>query len=551
MMRTISTGYHTPNTKLRLPKRILLVRHGQSQGNVDEEAYHTIPDWLIPITDKGKEQAVEMGKTIKEIIKDEPLYIYYSPYLRTRQTMCAMMESLSENRIYGIREEPRITEQQFGNFQNKEMNNYKKEKDSFGRFYYRFPSGEAGLDVYNRVTSFIGSLFREWYSHTNDEEFSNTNVIIVTHGLSLRLFIMRWFHFTVHQFEKSINPSNGAIIIMERITKRSNCSRSIERETGVSKERGEEKGEGVAGSEDVNDYSDIMIKQQESSPLIAGDEQSEQGYSSHHMDTMEGRERDVGEREEEHERCRKPATVPNKTLTNSYDDYLLDVHPTMMSSYEQVEASQSQIPGLQNPHASLSVGGAYPLSPEIGFPSPSSNPPPPPLYSHQHPCPFSSSPSTVSASSASLSQHGANAANPNPNPGPSSSSYPLHNHHHHEHRRQNQHPKEFECFVLTKESQDLLQFHIPKKTKKVESSKYFQWSDYNEIYKIQSEIESDLASLPSCKEVEHSVTNRQKEEELQTKERFHVIENEDVSDSPFTTFKKQPSTSEGERGGSR
>ncbi len=52
------------------------------------------------------------------------------------------------------------------------MVNFKSERSNFGRsflspsqfksfrFYYRFPEGEAGLDVYNRVTSFIGTLFR-------------------------------------------------------------------------------------------------------------------------------------------------------------------------------------------------------------------------------------------------------------------------------------------------------------------------------------------------------------------------------------------------------
>ena len=126
------------------------------------------------------------------------------------------MESLQDNPIYGIREEPRITEQQFGNFQSQKMRQYKQLKRTFGNFYYRYPEGESGLDVYNRVTSFIGSLFREWYTKSMDPNFMNCNVIIVTHGLSLRLFIMRWFQFTVHQFEQSRNPNNCAIIMMER-----------------------------------------------------------------------------------------------------------------------------------------------------------------------------------------------------------------------------------------------------------------------------------------------------------------------------------------------
>ncbi len=76
-----------------------------------------------------------------------------------------------------------LLEQQFGNFQSEEyMKKFKNDRSNFGRFYYRFPeglntyttliilsimfqsiTGESGLDVYNRVTSFIGTLFR-WYN---------------------------------------------------------------------------------------------------------------------------------------------------------------------------------------------------------------------------------------------------------------------------------------------------------------------------------------------------------------------------------------------------
>ena len=39
------------------PHRIILLRHGESQGNVDQNAYVTTADWRIPITDVGKRQA--------------------------------------------------------------------------------------------------------------------------------------------------------------------------------------------------------------------------------------------------------------------------------------------------------------------------------------------------------------------------------------------------------------------------------------------------------------------------------------------------------------
>ena len=91
------------------------------------------------------------------------------------------------------------SEQQFGNFQNGEtMQQWKSDRSDFGRFYYRFPEGEAGLDVYSRATSFISTLFRDWSRNDPDIQKDMT-VIIVTHGLTLRLFLMRWYQYTVKE----------------------------------------------------------------------------------------------------------------------------------------------------------------------------------------------------------------------------------------------------------------------------------------------------------------------------------------------------------------
>jgi broad specificity phosphatase PhoE len=42
------------------------------------------------------------------------------------------------------------------------------------------------------------------------------NILIVTHGLTLRLFLMRYFQLTVEEFETTWNPPNGQVIVMER-----------------------------------------------------------------------------------------------------------------------------------------------------------------------------------------------------------------------------------------------------------------------------------------------------------------------------------------------
>ena len=116
--------------------------------------------------------------------KDASVVFYHSPYLRTKQTLDEIMPFFDEREVVSCLEEPRICEQQIGNFQNvQQVLDAKAERSKFGRFFYRFPSGEAGLDVYNRVSSFIPTLIRDCTQ--NDlagHNLDNTNIVIVTHG---------------------------------------------------------------------------------------------------------------------------------------------------------------------------------------------------------------------------------------------------------------------------------------------------------------------------------------------------------------------------------
>ena len=77
-------------------------------------------------------------------------------------------------------------------------------------FYYRFPGGEAGTDVYDRINDLLGSLHRDF-----QRENYPRNCILVTHSLAIRLFIMRWFHLTVEEFEQMLSPKNGQLVVLQ------------------------------------------------------------------------------------------------------------------------------------------------------------------------------------------------------------------------------------------------------------------------------------------------------------------------------------------------
>lgn len=70
------------------------------------------------------------------------------------------------------------SEQQIGNFQNvQQVLDAKSERSKFGRFFYRFPSGEAGLDVYSRVSSFIPTLVRDCNQYRSaGHDLDNMNI---------------------------------------------------------------------------------------------------------------------------------------------------------------------------------------------------------------------------------------------------------------------------------------------------------------------------------------------------------------------------------------
>ncbi|CAJ1011796.1 putative Histidine phosphatase superfamily (branch 1) [Leishmania naiffi] len=307
-----------------LPRRLLLVRHGESVANVNQEVYSNTPDWKIPLTARGREQAYDCGKRLRNIIQGEKLYIYYSPYARTRQTLCEIRRSFDESQIQGEREDERLREQEMGNYQPlNEMNATWAARHAFGRLYYRFPFGESGADVGDRVSGFFDSLLREsigltvpnmnecteqctrggqdyqelgqcsadnnglagsacdshaplsqggpvassmgsgsaspsWKPPSQEATTSSTglrrttwrtaphhslplddlcepeahgvlppsnhrasagddqNVLIIAHGLLIRLFIARWFRVPMEVFETMCNPPNCAIIVLER-----------------------------------------------------------------------------------------------------------------------------------------------------------------------------------------------------------------------------------------------------------------------------------------------------------------------------------------------
>ena len=216
------------------PHRIILVRHGESDGNVNTSRYCTTPDSLIKLTAQGYLQGVATGKEIRRLVGDESVTFFYSPYMRTRQTLLGLSHAWRGRRVKMIAE-PRLREQDFGNFQDDdEMEKCHNERRRFGRLWYRFPSGESGSDVYGRVGDLWATL-RTFIDHPRDRPARN--IVLVTHGLLMRYVCMFYFQWTEQEFEQVWNPGTGECWVLDKdpVSGRYELRGRLDAETGEFK----------------------------------------------------------------------------------------------------------------------------------------------------------------------------------------------------------------------------------------------------------------------------------------------------------------------------
>jgi len=230
--------------------RIFLVRHGESISNVDKGQYKTTPDFAIPLSVKGIEQATRAAEFLREYYTDHIDWgvpslellpptnaprMWVSPYVRACQTANAIEEEMwfdasinvpgmsGKNRFKLIRdrrEHVLLAEQQFGMLDGIAGGNvkliypdvhmrYQLFKEHGGRFWSRPPNGESRFDVCQRVHQAFGTF------HRDNDKHGIGNIIVVAHGTTIRSFVMMWLHKSVEWFEKEPIPANCSVRLIE------------------------------------------------------------------------------------------------------------------------------------------------------------------------------------------------------------------------------------------------------------------------------------------------------------------------------------------------
>lgn len=200
---------------------IILVRHGESETNAGLVPHGSIGDHKIALTETGQHQALDAGEKLQETCKDFLVYrglVYRSPYRRARETCDLLLkgwgyEDRSDRNLIGYRilEDPRLREVDHGY---EDVASQEEMRKEHGWFYYRFRGGESPADCFDRCCTFLESLGRQVKRKTYPYNglITEPNVCIVTHGLTIRCFVMRFMHLSVEQFENLKNPQNCDII---------------------------------------------------------------------------------------------------------------------------------------------------------------------------------------------------------------------------------------------------------------------------------------------------------------------------------------------------
>lgn len=165
-MSTVATEGST-----RGPAEIVLVRHGESLGNVADRAAiaakaHRLDlpasDEMIDLSEEGQRQADALGRHFAELPAEErPTVVISSPYQRARSTA---ERALSDLDLEVLLDE-RLRERELGIFDGVTWYGIKAEhpeesdrRDRVGKFYYRPPGGESWADVVLRIRSLLVEL---------------------------------------------------------------------------------------------------------------------------------------------------------------------------------------------------------------------------------------------------------------------------------------------------------------------------------------------------------------------------------------------------------
>ncbi|GLV29175.1 phosphoglycerate mutase [Sphingobium sp. TomTYG75] len=207
---------------LHWPSQLIIVRHGQSAGNVARDAATeaqsdrialSVRDADVPLSGLGREQAQALGHWFGSEEEDQrPEVLLSSPYLRAFQTAQIFREVGGAAAEEPICFDERLREKEFGildgltttGIRNLEADQYEF-RQMLGKFYHRPPGGESWCDVILRLRSVMDTI---------SLHYAGRRVMIFTHQvvvLCLRYIIEGLNEAEILAIDRAGDVANCAI----------------------------------------------------------------------------------------------------------------------------------------------------------------------------------------------------------------------------------------------------------------------------------------------------------------------------------------------------
>lgn len=200
-----------------MTRKLYLIRHAQSQANVDRDMLYDTPNMDAGLTGTGERQAQAMAEALAPLLEQESsIRIWVSPYRRTLDTAAALGKRLTRfegGSAWSMTQSLYLAERQFGlvdthrNFvhtHSAEHEHYRMHVDQGFGFWARPPLGESPFDVCLRIDFFLKAVLPPSGTH-----------VIVSHGMALRAIQMMELSLPVEAYDSLANPNNASVRLLE------------------------------------------------------------------------------------------------------------------------------------------------------------------------------------------------------------------------------------------------------------------------------------------------------------------------------------------------
>lgn len=180
---------------------ILLIRHAQSEEDINPSIHNLTNDHEIKLTPFGIEQTKKLAYYLLQYLNIENKIIYLSSSKRAQETWDILKSySMNKNLVYI---DKRIRNLNWGNITLETREQIEAERYKVGVLHYKFPNGDNTPNYVANICNFTKEML-----YSCDKSNFPECIIIITHGFALRVIACSILNIPDEEFKWLANPPN-------------------------------------------------------------------------------------------------------------------------------------------------------------------------------------------------------------------------------------------------------------------------------------------------------------------------------------------------------